>query len=162
VKTSGLITKEIWGNLPGGEVFTVPADAQGVFMCDATLGDDFYDRFGDLQRTPLKIEIANGYLVRATSDNRAVAKAFEQYCTVAENSDRVGEFAFGTNVALRDTIGNLLQDEKIPGVHIAFGRTCPTQTGATWDAKTHIDVIARDCDAWVDGLKIMERGRYLI
>jgi len=74
----------------------------------------------------------------------------------------VGEFALGTNIGVTGTINNLLQDEKIPGVHIAFGKTCPNQTGATWDATAHVDVIARDCDVWFDGAPIMARGKFLV
>ena len=54
------------------------------------------------------------------------------YCHTDENSDRVGEFAIGTNIAIRDVIGNILQDEKIPGVHIAFGNPYAVHTGADW------------------------------
>jgi hypothetical protein len=35
-----------------------------------------------------------------------------------EHSERVGEFALGTNTGVTQMIGNLLQDEKVPGVHI--------------------------------------------
>ena len=31
IKTSGLITREKWGNLPGGEVFTTPGRVNGTF-----------------------------------------------------------------------------------------------------------------------------------
>jgi leucyl aminopeptidase (aminopeptidase T) len=45
-------------------------------------------------------------------------------------SDRVGEFAIGTNIGVHDVIGNILQDEKIPGIHIAFGNPYGAHTGA--------------------------------
>jgi aminopeptidase len=44
----------------------------------------------------------------------------------------VGEFAIGTNIGVRDVIGNILQDEKIPGIHIAFGNPYGAHTGADW------------------------------
>ena len=47
-----------------------------------------------------------------------------------ENSDRVGEFAIGTNIELKDVIGKILQDEKYPGIHIAFGNPYGAHTGA--------------------------------
>ncbi|MGB8773431.1 MAG: aminopeptidase, partial [Terriglobales bacterium] len=34
VKTSGLISKEKWGNLPGGEIFTTPGEVNGTFVID--------------------------------------------------------------------------------------------------------------------------------
>ena len=58
-------------------------------------------------------------------------------------------------------IGNMLQDEKIPGVHIAFGHPYSSYTGADWRSSTHIDVVGRDFDVWFDGEPIMEAGRYL-
>ena len=38
-------------------------------------------------------------------------------------------------------IGNILQDEKFPGVHIAFGDPYGAHTGAKWKSSTHIDVV---------------------
>ena len=57
-------------------------------------------------------------------------------------------------------IGILLQDEKVPGVHLAFGDPYGSQTGAAWKSRTHIDVLTRDCDVWIDALQVISRGRY--
>src|ERR1700724_3153480 len=38
LKTSGIITPEKWGNLPGGEIFTSPANSNGTFGVDAAVG----------------------------------------------------------------------------------------------------------------------------
>jgi aminopeptidase len=162
VKTSGLITNDIWGNLPGGEVFTCPADVEGVFVCDSTLGDHFSEKYGDLKDAPLRMEIEGGKLKGAQSKKSGLAAEFEKYCSSGTNNHRVGEFALGTNIGVTHTINNMLQDEKLPGVHIAFGKTCPNQTGANWDATAHVDVIAKDCDVWFDDRQIMSRGKYLI
>ena len=59
-------------------------------------------------------------------------------------------------------IGNILQDEKFPGIHIAFGNPYGEHTGAKWYSGTHIDVVGREFDIWVDGRQIMEKGRFLI
>jgi leucyl aminopeptidase (aminopeptidase T) len=74
----------------------------------------------------------------------------------------VGEFAIGTNIELKHVIGQILQDEKFPGIHIAFGNPYKEHTGADWYSSTHIDVVGLRFDIWVDGRKIMERGRFLI
>ena len=55
---------------------------------------------------------------------------FWRYTHTDENSDRVGEFAIGTNIELKDVIGQILQDEKYPGVHIAFGNPYGAHTGS--------------------------------
>ena len=60
VKTSGLISPRYWSNLPAGEVFTTPATVDGQFVCDATAGDYFNGKYGDLQDTPLMLKIAGG------------------------------------------------------------------------------------------------------
>ena len=38
-------------------------------------------------------------------------------------------------------IGKILQDEKFPGIHIAFGNPYGAHTGADWYSSTHIDVV---------------------
>src|SRR3954466_176267 len=65
VKTSGLINRRYWSNLPAGEVFTTPKSVDGVFICDGTAGDYFGPKYGDLRATPLALEIAGGQLVGA-------------------------------------------------------------------------------------------------
>ena len=130
VKTQRLINRRYWSNLPAGEVFTTPAPVDGVFVCDGTAGDYFGPKYGDLRPTPLTLEIAGGRLRRAHCERKDLEREFWDYCHTDEHSDRVGELAFGTNLALSDMIGVLLQDEKIPGVHIAFGDPYGSQTGA--------------------------------
>ena len=39
IKTSGIISPEKWGNLPGGEVFTTPAEVNGTYVTDGVVGD---------------------------------------------------------------------------------------------------------------------------
>ena len=63
---------------------------------------------------------------------------------------------------MRDVIGNILQDEKIPGIHIAFGNPYGAHTGADWYSATHIDVVGRKFDIWIDGLQIMHGGEFLL
>src|SRR4051812_12507085 len=60
IKTSGLISTRYWSNLPAGEVFTTPASVDGVFVCNATAGDYFGPKYGDLAPTPLTLEISGG------------------------------------------------------------------------------------------------------
>ena len=43
--------------------------------------------------------------------------AFREYLQTDKESARAGEFAIGTNIGLTRLVGNLLQDEKFPGVH---------------------------------------------
>lgn len=160
VKTSGLISPQYWSNLPAGEVFTTPATLDGTFVCDATAGDYFNGKYGDLQATPMTLTIQNARLVGVDCARKDLAQEFWSYCHTDENSDRVGELAFGTNLGLSKIIGILLQDEKFPGVHIAFGDPYGSQTHADWKSRTHVDVLTRRCNVWIDQDQIIENGRY--
>ena len=162
VKTSGIISTEKWGNLPGGEVFTTPGEVNGTFVIDGVVGDYLCAKFGALKANPLTIQVKGNRLIEAHSANKELKEDFWAYTHIDENSNRVGEFAIGTNIELKDVIGEILQDEKYPGVHIAFGNPYGAHTGAEWFSSTHIDVVGRNFDIWVDGEQIMRGGQFLI
>jgi aminopeptidase len=162
LKTSGLISPDKWGNLPGGEVFTTPGEVNGTFVIDGVVGDWLCAKFGDLAQNPLTIRVQGNRVTEAHSNNRELEAAFWSYTHTDENSDRVGEFAIGTNIELKDVIGQILQDEKYPGVHIAFGNPYGEHTGADWYSSTHIDVVGRKFNIWVDSEQIMKDGKFLI
>ena len=162
LKTSGIISPEKWGNLPGGEIFTTPGEVNGTFVIDGVVGDYLCTKFGSLRETPLTIHMKGNRLTEAHSENRELEDDFWKYTHTDANSDRVGEFAIGTNIDLKDVIGQILQDEKYPGVHIAFGNPYGAHTGADWDSTTHIDVVGRKFNIWVDDQQIMREGKFLV
>ena len=163
LKTSGIISPDKWGNLPGGEIFTSPWDVNGRFVVDGVVGDYLCRKYGDLRETPLTIEVKNGRIAGLMCANQDLAEEFRRYTLTDENSDRVGEFAIGTNIAVEDVRGNILQDEKIPGVHIAFGHPYAEHTGQDWVSTTHIDCVApREVTVWMDGEEVMRDGDFLI
>ncbi len=162
VKTSGIISPDKWGNLPGGEIFTSPANVDGVFVVDGVVGDYLCRKYGDLRDAPLTIEIRDARIVDLRCANRELLDEFARYTSTDENSNRVGEFAIGTNTAVKGVIGHILQDEKIPGVHVAFGHPYSEHTGQTWRSRTHIDCVGRDFDIWMDGEQVMAGGAFQI
>ncbi|MFN2541083.1 MAG: aminopeptidase [Chthoniobacterales bacterium] len=162
LKTSGIITTEKWGNLPGGEIFTAPLNTNGRFVVDGVVGDYLCAKYGDLHDTPITIEVRDNRIVDLACDDTELLDEFRAYTSTDENSNRVGEFAIGTNTACTRVIGNILQDEKIPGVHIAFGHPYAEHTGAEWKSKTHIDCVGRDFDIWFDDQQVMGRGKFLV
>jgi leucyl aminopeptidase (aminopeptidase T) len=162
IKTSGIISRDKWGNLPGGETFTSPLEVNGTFIVDGVVGDYLCAKYGDLKDTPLRLKIEGNRLTEAQSDNKELEKEFWQYTHRDANSDRIGEFAIGTNLALSHVVGNILQDEKIPGVHMAFGDPYGAHTGAPWSSTTHIDVVGRNFDIWADETQIMSGGKFLV
>lgn len=166
-KTSGIISPEKWGNLPGGECFTSPLEVNGVFVVDGVVGDFLCARYGILRETPLTIHIEGNRITKVSSANKALEQDFWAYTHTDENSDRVGEFAIGTNIGVDHVIGNILQDEKFPGIHIAFGDPYGAHTGAPWKSSTHIDVVGLEFNIWLGNAEgeeeqIMSQGVFLI
>jgi leucyl aminopeptidase (aminopeptidase T) len=149
-----------WGNLPEGEVFTAPATVDGTLVCDV-LGDYFSEKYGVLEH-PLIITVKDGYVIDVTSENADLAKEVRDYLFSVPNGNRAGEFAIGTLTSLKKLTGNLLQDEKMPGLHVAFGNPYPQFTGADWNATIHVDVIPSCCTIEVDGHVIMRDGEFTI
>ena len=162
LKTSGIISSDKWGNLPGGEIFTSPYKVNGVFVVDGVVGDYLCAKYGDLRETPLTIEIVDSRIKRLECEDKALLDEFARYTATDDNSDRVGEFAIGTNIAVKNIIGHILQDEKLPGIHLAFGHPYPEHTHQTWDSVTHIDCVGRDFDIWLDDNQVMKEGRFLV
>jgi leucyl aminopeptidase (aminopeptidase T) len=162
LKTSGIISEEKWGNLPGGEIFTTPHNVTGTYVVDGVLGDYFSARYGDLAETPLRILIEDNRIEEISCSNTRIEDDFWAYTHTDDNSDRVGEFAIGTNIEVRDIIGHILQDEKYPGLHIAFGDPYGEFTGADWYSSTHIDVVGRKFDIWAGERQIMRAGEFLL
>src|SRR6266480_1592399 len=149
-----------WGNLPEGEVFTAPGTVDGVLVCDV-LGDYFSEKYGVLEK-PVVINVKQGYVSEVSSQNEEVAKELREYLFSVPNGNRAGEFAIGTLTSLKKLVGNLLQDEKMPGLHVAFGNPYPQFTGADWDARIHVDVIPTCCTIEVDGHEIMRHGKFTV
>ena len=149
-----------WGNLPEGEVFTAPATVDGILVCDV-LGDFFSEKYGVLEH-PIRLTVKQGYITEVSSEDIALAKEVKDYLFSTPNGNRAGEFAIGTLTSLTKLCGNLLQDEKMPGLHVAFGNPYPEFTGADWNAKIHVDVIPTCCTIEVDGFTIMRDGKFTI
>jgi leucyl aminopeptidase (aminopeptidase T) len=152
----------IFSNLPDGEVFTCPLNVYGTFVTNV-LGDYFDEKYGLLE-TPVRIEIKDGFAVSVSCSNKGLEKELWTFLRRGENTDRVGEFAIGTNTAVTRLIGKMLCDEKAAGVHIAFGDPIGDETGATWEVSPaqHCDMVTQGCSIFVDGKAIMRKGKFII
>ena len=161
--SDGDITPGFWKNLPDGEVFTAPANVNGTIVIDGCLGDFFTEKYGSVERTPVTIEVVEGRAIKTSlrCNNEALRLELTTYIfETDQNSNRMGEFAIGTNIGLTELIYNLLQDEKFPGVHVAFGSPFPAKTGATWDSKAHVDGVIKNPSIYVDGEVLMDNGKF--
>jgi aminopeptidase len=159
----GYIQPGDWRNLPDGEVCTAPATVEGRVVFDGCLGDYFTERYASLAKTPVILDVRDGRAVRGSlrCDNEQLRRELAEYIFESdENSNRVGELAIGTNTGLTKLIYNLLQDEKFPGVHIAFGSPSPHKTGATWDSTVHVDGSMITPSIYVDGQMLMDHGQF--
>ncbi len=162
----GNIKSGQYSNLPDGEVFTSPEDVNGRFIVDGVLGDYFDEKYGATTLTPVTIDIKNCCAVEGSvrCNNPALKKEFEDYVfrKNSPNSTRVGEFALGTNLALKGIIGNTLQDEKFPSVHMAFGDSLEEDTGCPYICDYHIDGVILKPTVIIDGRSMMVDGKYMI
>lgn len=149
-----------WGNLPEGETFTCPQSVDGVLAAEE-MGDWFTDKYRQFA-TPVRFVIKGSRIVSVEGPDESLLSDIRRYIAQDPNSNRVGEFAIGTNVGLSEIVGNFLQDEKFPGVHIAFGDPYGFETGADWECPSHVDALASHATIAVDGRRIMENGRFLV
>ena len=53
----GVIRPGKWENLPSGKLSTCPGSVRGVFVADASMGEQFGQGVGVLDRTPVRVEL---------------------------------------------------------------------------------------------------------
>jgi len=150
-------------NLPGAEVFTYPADVNGVVYIDGILGDYFTSKFGFLDKTPVRLEIKDGRVTKIDCSDEKLKNEFSEYVFDSDdNSSRIGEIGIGTNKYIKRLIGLMLQDEKYPGVHLAVGHGYPKWTGAPYDSAVHCDGVITKATVLVDGKELLHEGVFTI
>jgi leucyl aminopeptidase (aminopeptidase T) len=154
---SGVLTGPGWTNLPGGEVFAVPANVEGTLVPDGGIwmpeGTDLPLAF----RT--KITFEKGEIVRLDGASEPCAR-LEAALQASNGGRRVGQVGFGTNTGVLAPIGALLQDLKVPGFHLSLGHTCPEVTGATWDSDVEIPLLTRRANVTIDGEPVLSAGKF--
>lgn len=161
--SDGLITPEHWSNLPDGEIFTCAQSVpEGTIVIDGTLGDYFCQQYGSLENNPITVKIKDSRIIDMQCSNTQLLEDLKQYVKQDENADRIGEFAIGTNIGLDKLVGNLLQDEKFPGIHVAFGHGYPEKTGSDWGSAAHVDGVLKNCTIIVEDKMIMKDGKFVI
>lgn len=158
----GVLVPGRGNNLPEGEVFTCPHRVEGVAVIDGILGDYFSEKYGLLDETPVTWEIEDSRVRKVSCARADLKNELEDYMAKDENANRLGEFAIGTNTGLDRLVGNLLQDEKFPGVHVAVGYPIPHETGADWTSDVHIDGVLKNVTIDVEGQVIMKDGEFTL
>ena len=143
-----------FGNLPAGEGFIAPVEGttNGRLVIDGTMAT--LDRL----RSPLTIEIENGYAVGLSGDRADELRLrLERH---GREAFAVAELGIGTNEAAILT-GNVLEDEKILGsIHVAFGDN--HTFGGTTRVSSHQDGIVLDPTLSIDGKTFIDNGKHVI
>ena len=137
-----------FSNLPEGEVFTAPIDANGIMVIDNFVTEG--------EGTKVKVENGNVTEIIEGENGEKMREAIEEI----ENGENIAEFGFGTNPKA-EVIGNVLQDEKVLGtVHIAIGNSMPfsEKEGNAKDSDIHWDNVIENPTVWFDGKKVLDQG----
>jgi leucyl aminopeptidase (aminopeptidase T) len=141
-----------FGNLPCGEGFIAPTQAEGRLVVDGTIAS-----IGRLEE-PAELTIEAGHLKSATGSagERLMALLKEH----GEGGTNIAELGIGTNEKAILT-GNLLEDEKILGTsHVAFGASAAI--GGTVQVPVHLDCVVMKPTVTVDGAEIVRDGELLV
>jgi len=146
-------------NMPDGEIMTSPVES----TLDGQIYFDFPGVLGGRLVHDIKLHWESGELVEATSSTN------QDFLRAVLNTDPgaslIGEFAIGTNTAIKHFCKDILLDEKIDGtVHIAMGRAYPA-VGGTNESAIHWDIIKdmrQEGEILMDGELIYQKGKVLI
>jgi leucyl aminopeptidase (aminopeptidase T) len=150
---TGLILKPgTLSNLPAGEAYIAPieGDTEGIIVFDGSFAG-----IGTLSK-PIIIKVEEGYAseVKGGKEAEKLNKIFEK---TGQSGKNVAELGMGTNEKA-EISGNILEDEKVMGtLHVAFGDN--STIGGLNESSIHLDGIIRKPTLFIDGVKIMEKGR---
>jgi hypothetical protein len=137
--------------LPAGEVATCPADAEGLFVADFAFNiNTITGRDARLNHAPVRVRLAAGRAVAVQCDD-PVLQRFLDDCFAMEHATRIGELGFGTNPGVAVPIAfNSHRNERCCGVHLGFGQHNQDEALMGYQARVHLDLIARGGLVWVD------------
>lgn len=149
--------KGAFGNLPAGEIGFAPVEGKtnGIVVIDKVMAG-----VGKLKDN-IVMKIDNGFVESISGGKKAfklsrMLKRFKD-----KNVYNIAEFAIGTNYKAKIT-GRVLEDEKVDGtVHMAIGDNS-SYPGGTIEAPVHFDGIISKPTVFIDGRKIMDRGKLVL
>lgn len=132
-------------NLPAGELYIAPKNANGVFVVDGSMSG-----LGLLD-SPLEFTVKDRYV--ADIKGKYSKKLHAMLDKVGEKARNIAELGIGINPNAR-LIGNVLEDEKVGGtVHIALGDN--SAFGGDVIAGIHLDGIIKNPSVFLDGEKFI-------
>jgi len=131
-------------NLPAGEVYVAPTDANGTLVIDLTMG-----RLGRL-KSPVEFRVRDG-MVYSIEGERAdeIEEILSPFGPMAKS---LAEFGIGMNPRAR-ICGLLLEDEKVANtVHFALGSN--SGYGGNVSCGIHMDGVVGQPTIFIDGVKL--------
>jgi aminopeptidase len=145
-------------NFPDGEVFTGPVETE----TDGHVRFSFPAAIGGREVRDVRLRFEHGRVVAAEAASGQ--EYLRQMLAMDDGASVLGEFAIGTNYAVKQFTKQILFDEKIGGTcHMAVGAGYP-DTGSTNTSALHWDMV---CDLrsageiQADGEPIFRDGRFL-
>ncbi|MGE5814713.1 MAG: aminopeptidase [Acidobacteriota bacterium] len=154
--SSGLFRdKGQWGNLPTGEAYLAPLEAQseGLVVVDGSMAGV------GMTTEPIRIRVEHGYATEITGGAEA-SRLIQLLEPHGKDGRNLAEFGIGTNDRAMLT-GVILEDEKVMGtIHIAFGDN--KSMGGSVRVASHLDGLVKHPTVWFDDRKVMENGRLLV
>jgi leucyl aminopeptidase (aminopeptidase T) len=135
---------------------------RGVFVADASIGGQFGQTAGLLERAPVRIEIDGSTCRSVRCSDRAIQRDVESFLQREHNLTRVGGICLGTNVGILSPTGEIIADQNLPGLHLIFGTAASEQTGATWSTRAQLPMTCASEDVDLDGAPLLRAGRYMV
>ena len=151
-------------NLPSGNLSAPPRNIEGMLVIDGYIGSHLNRKYGDIEKTPITLRIEKNKIIRQSvrCENKLLKKEFDELIfKTCKNTRRIGGVIIGTNIGLDKVIGNLLQDEKLPGLHILFGSPSYFPLNE-WSSKVICDCWVKNTALTVKKEKLMDKGVFLI
>ncbi len=146
-------------NFPDGEIFTSPLEGSAEGFIRYTFPAVYMGR----EVQDVRLEFKKGKVVKETASKN------QPYLTSMLNIDKgaryLGEFAIGTNYAIKRFSKNILFDEKIGGTcHLAVGASI-AEAGGKNRSSLHWDMVCdlkKDSEIVAEGKVIYRNGKFTI
>jgi leucyl aminopeptidase (aminopeptidase T) len=160
--SDGVIRDGTWDNLPPGEVYVVPRDAEGQVAINGSLPGKLLAQGEDLILT-----FRDGRLAEMGPENGPAARHLRatQIAYAERRGDsnwpNLAEIGFGLNPAIHELTGvELVDGKKAHTLHIGLGHS--VSLGGVVESAIHCDMIVKRPTVYVNGHLIMKRGDWRV
>jgi hypothetical protein len=161
ITSTGVISSNTWGNIPGGETFIAPLEdtANGTFVLNGSLNGRVC-----LPGEYVALEFQKGRAKVGPKSDGDLSAYFKNMIQPALDSgdhyaDCLAELGVGVNPGITDLTGVTLIDEKCAGTaHIALGDN--QRYGGLHGSNIHEDLITLRPTLLINGRMILHEGKY--